>query len=417
MAKQPKKKADPIPGYRRAFTKAAGIFMILILFAVRMHIETLSGQSLTVFAHTNGITADWFLYCKELLLFCAACGIVLYTAGERVFPDHPCRENPLFTKQARFPALCIAGYFLLTVLSGIFSENREVVWQGNAAEYEGIMGITGYCVLFLFGYNFLSERRCLRFFRRALTVLCAAAAVLAVIDYAFVMLLELPFMKYLIAPAEYRETAASLKSRDTFREAVLMFYNSNYAGAFFVLVFPVTFYGLCTAKTLPKRILAAVLCAGVFAAGIMTNATTAFYLMALEFAALTVYFLVKRAVSLRAVGAVLASFAVLTAALNFAADGDFLRTLRKNIVNEGSYSAAQSVYRLKKAELNGKSLHIQGQSSGYTITPPYDTGESVTAVPDDGTVCTVSQTDFAHITVHDAAADTDIIASVEEGML
>ncbi|MBP0986987.1 MAG: hypothetical protein J6S92_01745, partial [Oscillospiraceae bacterium] len=142
MAKKQKTPPDPIPKYRRGFTGAAVTAVLLGVFAVYLHIEQLSGASLDVFANTQGYTADWFLYCKELFFFCIACGILLYTLGERIFPDRPCRENPLFTKQARFPGICIGVYFLLTVLSAVCAGERSVVWQGNCAEYEGIMSLT-----------------------------------------------------------------------------------------------------------------------------------------------------------------------------------------------------------------------------------------------------------------------------------
>ncbi|MBR5404979.1 MAG: O-antigen ligase family protein, partial [Oscillospiraceae bacterium] len=355
--------------------------------------------------------------CKELFFFCAACGILLYTVGERIFPDHPCRVNPLFTKQARFPGICIGVYFLLTVLSAICAKERSVVWQGNCADYEGIMSLTAYCTLFLFGYNYVSEQRGFRLFRRGLTVLAAVTAVLSVIEYTCVKLLELPFMQYLIAPAEYREMAASMKSRNSFREAVLMFYNSNYTGAFIVLIFPVTFYGLCTAKTLPKKLLAALLCAGVFAAGIMSNSTTAFYLTALELLVLTVYFAVKRVLPVSTVLVSVCVFAGTGFLLNIAAEGAFLATLRKNIANEGVYTESDTLFRLTDAELRGNALYVRSADAGYTILPPYESGEKLTAEADAGTECDIRSADDTRLVIHDAASGSDIVAEVTDGIL
>ena len=130
-----------LPRYREIFTKIVICALLFAVFTVRLHIEKLTGRSLEVFANTNGLYADWFLYCKEIVYLVIACGVCLYAVGERIFPDKPCRDNRLFTRRALLPALCVGAYLLFACISDILCEHKEAVLIRICTEYDGLLTI------------------------------------------------------------------------------------------------------------------------------------------------------------------------------------------------------------------------------------------------------------------------------------
>ncbi|MDO4863184.1 MAG: O-antigen ligase family protein [Ruminococcus sp.] len=419
MSEKNKKKTAPseVPRYRVIFAGAVMCAVMLSVFAVRLHVETLTGRSLEIFANTNGLYADWFLYCKEIVCFVIACAVCLYAVGERIFPDTPYSGGRAFSRGAILPAACAGVYLLLACISALFSHNKEVVLLGVCTEYEGLAAVFSYCVIFLFGFIFINGKKLAGIFRGALTALTATAAVLAIFEYTVTPLMELPFMKYLIAPAKYRAAAETLEIGNDFREAVLTFYNSNYTGEFFVLVFPVSVYAVFAAKKPVSRILAGVLAAAVFAATVMTNATAAFYVVCAELVCLLIYFIAKRIVPIRQLLTVVAAFAIFTVCLDLFTGRDFTSNIIKSITNAGTYSSDSSVYTLESAEIRGRELYISAESSGYTIKPPYESGETLTAVSDSGESFSAESSDRTHLLIHDDALDANINIVLVDGIM
>ena len=406
-----------MPRYRIVFTEIALCFLLLAVFAVRLHIEKLTGRSVEIFANVNGLYADWFLWCKEIAFFVTACGICLYSVGARIFPDKPYRDDRLFDRRAIIPAVCVGIYLMFACISALFSEHREVVLFGLCTEFEGLAAIFSYCVIFLFGFNYFSSKQLTRFFRRAVLALTALTAGLAVFEYTVSPLMELPFMKYLIAPEKYRAAAESLAIGNEFRESVLTFYNSNYTCEFFVLVFPIAVYAGFAAERMASRIVAGVLAAVVFAAGIMTNSTAAFYVIAAELILLLAYFIFKRIIPIKGVIAAAVSFALLTVFLDIFTGHDFTDNIFKSATNAGTYDSASSVYRLRNAELRGRELYLSSERSGYTIIPPYGNGETLSAVSDNGVRYDAERSDRAHLTIYDEAEDAGINVVLVEGIM
>lgn len=415
-----KKKAFPAAEVPRYRIIAASILMCAVMlgvFAVRLHIETLTGHSLEVFANKNGLYADWFLYCKEIVYFVTACAMCLYAAGERVFPDKPYCDGRLHSRRVILPIVCTGAYLLFAGMSALFSQNREVVLFGVCTEFEGLVAVFSYCVIFLFGFIFINGKKLSELFRRSLIGLAAVTALLAVFEYTVEPLMELPFVKYLIAPAKYRAAAETLEIANDFRESVLTFYNSNYTGEFFVLIFPVSVYAVFAAKKAVSRIAAGALAAAVFAACIMTNATAAFYVMAAELVCLLAYFIIKKVLPIKQLLIAAGAFAVLAVCLDLCTGRDFSSNIIKSITNAGTYSSDSSVYTLESAEIRGRELYISANGSGYTIEPPYETGETLTAVADSGVAYEADSSDRTRLFIHDEAVDANINIVLVEGIM
>ncbi len=415
--KKNKNQEIPEPAYRRRFSYFITCSVFSILFAVRLHIERLTGKSLNIFASDNGAYADWFLYCKEILLFTLSVIIVLYAIGERIFPDEPCRNNPLFKKNALVPALLTAFYFFMSVLSALFSENKEVVLWGMCSEFEGIAAIFSYCILFFAGYNFFTSPKAQLFYRKAFFILIFITAALAVFEYTFTPILELPFMKYLIAPAEYRELAASLNISDTFRESVLMFYNSNYMGGFCTIICPVSIYYIVAADKLSHKIICGILCALAFTTAIMSNSTAAFYIIIIESLFLAIIMIAKRIIKPKRIIILFSAVLAVTIIVSTASGNDYLKTILKSIKNSGTYSGDSAVFELDTIEISGNSVIFSGNGSEYIVTPPYNSGEILEVSGLNDTIFTETKIDNNTIMINDVNTGQDINILLNEGIL
>ena len=209
------------------------------------------------------------------------------------------------------------------MVSAVFSEHKDVVLWGICSEYEGIIAVFSYCLLFFAGYNYFSGEKTFGFYKKAFFVLIAVTVVLSLFEYTVMPLMELPFMKYIIASPEYRSVAESLDFSNG-REAVLMFFNSNYMGGFCTMIFPVSVYYVVVAEKIYQKILCSVLSAACFIVTVMSDSTAAFYVILAEIIFITVFLAVKKLISLKNVLMTVLSFLALAGALSAATGSVFM---------------------------------------------------------------------------------------------
>ena len=61
-SKKERSAESELPRYRRIFTGTVICALLFAVYAVRLHIDKLTGRSSDLFANTHGLYADWFLY-------------------------------------------------------------------------------------------------------------------------------------------------------------------------------------------------------------------------------------------------------------------------------------------------------------------------------------------------------------------
>ncbi len=418
MSKQKRKmQTGSAPAYRNIFSYILICAVFLLPFTAYLHIDKLSGKSLELFSSDSGLIADWFLYCKELFLLIIAAVVCVFFVGEKIFPDRPYRNSPLSRKNARLPLICIGVYILLAVLSGLFSDNKDVVLWGLHTEYEGIIAVFGYCILFLAGYNYINERKSLDFYKKAFFVLIAASSLLAVFEYIYSPLMELPFMKYLIAPSEYREMAGSINLANNYRESVLMFYNTNYMGGFCTIIFPVSVYYVLSAEGIAKKILPVLVTFASFATGIMSNSTAAFYVMLAEAIILSVLLCMKKAFSVKWVISGISVCAAAVIVINLATGNDFIQNIIKSITNQGTYKEESTTFTLDGISISDYTVYFSSKDSEYSITLPSAENEVMTVNGLNDTMFGKEQTDADTIKITDLNSGAVIGAMLRQGVL
>lgn len=308
-------------------------------------------------------------------------------------------------------------YLVMSVLSALFSENKEVVLWGMCNEFEGIIAIFSYSILFAAGYNFFSGRKVQSFYKKAFFVLIVISSALAIFEYLSTPLLELPFMKYIIAPKEYRDMAANVTMSNTFRESVLMFYNSNYMGGFCTIIFPVSVYYIAASEKSWHKILYSAVCAGAFAAGIMSNSTAAFYVMIVESVFIFAVLAVKKVIRLKSTMLILAAVVLVTALASAFSGNEFIGNIIKSATNSGTYTGEDKIFRLDKINIEGNSVVFSGKNSEYKVTPPFNENEQLKITGINGTVFKETSVSRNQLTVTDIASGNDINILLSNGVM
>lgn len=405
------------PTYRRLFSSFLVCFVFITLFTVRIHVETIGENSQKLFSNNNGLYIDWFLYCKEILLFIIAIICICYFISEKIFPDNPCRNDPILKKSARLPAILLGMYLLMTIISAIFSENKDVVLWGVCSEYEGVIAIFSYCILFFAGYNYFNTEKAWKFYKRAFFILISATVVLSVFEYTIMPLIKLPFMKYIISPSKYKSIAESLDFTNGYHEAVLMFYNSNYMGGFCSLIFPISVYYVIASDKKLSKIICSILSAACFIVVIMSNSTAAFYVVIAEILFIMIFLIAKKVVSVKSVALIFASFVILAGSISAVSDNAFISNIIKSISNESRYDESSHQFKIDNFNINRNTIMFSGNGSEYYITPPTESGEKLKVSGSENTVYTLDSPDINNIFVNDVNNNFAFSVSLKDGIV
>ena len=176
-----KKNAAKVPKYT-LFPAVVIMALIAVMPLAAVTIDiTLSDCELWLVPNVNGIFTDHCMRFHEILVFLAGCILLLYWAGERIFPDDPPRSPLLHEKAARLPLIFSGAYLLFSVVSALFSEHGEISFWGIASESEGVAAVFGYVMLFLAGYCFL-RGDALRLFSAGALTASAVMTVMFIIE-------------------------------------------------------------------------------------------------------------------------------------------------------------------------------------------------------------------------------------------
>ena len=260
-------------------TMLLGIFIILFPFIAYCHVEFLGGQSREIFTHNEGYIYDFFLYYKEIILLSTAAVLCVMLLLEFVTSKKEERCG-LFVKNAKHLWI-FAGItaFLITAsaVRCICSGYAEGLKMGTPVDYEGVFALLSYLVLFLGGYHFFRTDKQKHFLKICLLVLMALIGVLSLAEYCIEPLYQMPFMKYLIAPPQFRELAEALENVKYQGQVTLGSYNSGYFGGLCALLFPISLGMVYYAENFAKRIIRAFISAGVLFGLITSTSTGAFY--------------------------------------------------------------------------------------------------------------------------------------------
>lgn len=356
MGAEKKKKNKKAPLY--TWFPAAVIAAVIALMPVIVgSVEIILHEcELPLAPNGGGILIDHCQRTREIFVFAAGCILLLYWAGERIFPDHPLPSPIVHEKAARLPMIFCGGLLLMSVISAVFSQHGEVSFWGFATQSEGIAALIGYILLYLAAYCWLRGDKI-----RLISFGALAAAGIMTVFYLTERISGQQMTQLVWGIADERTGTA------------LLFGNSAVCGEFSVLLFPVLLLsGIRAEKPALRAVFS--LAAGVMACITVTSYSTAAFaglgIAAVLCAALILFTSCRNRRALYSLLA-LAPFAVMLA-VNFSGT---LRSLQISAENAGVYAPGEC-FRLTDIDISGDTLTLYSGDDTLTVKLTEDGAEA-----------------------------------------
>ena len=228
-------------GYRRVFIILCTAFWVIFPFITRLSVIKVPEIEEEYFSTNKGYIVDLLLYCKEIALALFAGAVILYFLGERIFPDKVIKLDRNRFKSLILPVSLAGVYLLLSVLSFAFSSYKETAFWGANSEYEGLLAIISYIVVFFFALIFLKDADAAQILKCGINILCLIVGILSIIEIFYKPILEISFVQDLISSDKYSEVAHSIKNENFIGQICLTFNNPGFLGGFCALFIPLNF--------------------------------------------------------------------------------------------------------------------------------------------------------------------------------
>ena len=354
-------------GYQRLLVVTILIFLNVVPFFVYSHVELLPELAQEYFANKEGYTADFFLYWKEMLLSAFAVWLVLFFIGERIYPEHPIKNIPLRNKNAKITLRAAGVYVGCLFVSTILSKEKRTALVGCCTEYEGMLALLAYVVLFLAGYNYFQKKRDRELLKYGLTILMSVIAVLALVESFYQPIYEIDFMKYLIAPAEYREMAASLSNQEYRGRVTLSFYNPAYLGGLCAMLLPICFGFAYEENRKWKRWCYLLLTASILFTLLQTGSTGAFLGAVLGMVLLCLMLRRDRRRLLAAAGRLMLLLAAGFLLMNFLSDGKAAEKVVSVVKNQDKWEST-TPFPVTEIKIEGEGVRVSSREARITET-------------------------------------------------
>lgn len=198
-----------------------------------------------------GTVFDVFLYYKSKLLFLAglvlACmtGGYLYSKKETLFRDD----------KSRYVLICLGCFAAFSLVSVLFSyEPGQALW-GGYEQWEGVVVLLTYALIFLFTYAFLHYEQELYVLFGAFAVGALIVGTLGVFQAAGYDYIKSEGMHAILTSLE--SATLGVKISLNFKEAYSTLYNPNYVGSYVALGLPVMAGLIIWSKKIWLKIVAA----------------------------------------------------------------------------------------------------------------------------------------------------------------
>lgn len=150
----------------------------------------------------------------------------------------------------------LVTYGVLTLLSTLFSLEKEYGFKGTFGQFESVWVILSYCVLTLYAYIVIRSDNDLLVVRKALFFVLVVLGIIGLLQMSGHDFFATDVGRDLITPDKYGD----LKENLTFKfagskshQVYLTFYNPNYVGVFGALVLPITVMLAVAAKNIKKK--------------------------------------------------------------------------------------------------------------------------------------------------------------------
>ena len=335
-----------LPGYARLPQKAICAFMILFTVFAVPFTETATNES--VYYTPGGVFTDNTVFSREAALFVFAAGLLLFFAGERLFPDRPIRPA-LLSGKAHLPFFCAVGiYVFMAVISSVFSEYPFVCFWGAVTQHEGLAAVFGYAILAAAAYNYIYERDLPKLIR---IITSGASLVITLMTLTEIFFGALPGLLF--------------ASESSGAGSELLFGNASVCGEVCaLLIAPMLTFSLAE-KHAVRRVGYSVLTGMLVLEVIRSASSAALYVSGAAAAAVLAVFLFKRT-RLIAAASVIAAAAIPTCIFAVTQPAVFSSFIGSGASNSGTYDPSGS-FGLTDIEVNGDTIVLRNDNAEAVI--------------------------------------------------
>lgn len=357
-----------LESYRKILAGILIVFMILYPFLTYFHAARPEGMELIYFAKKSKLIVDLFYYNKEVILFVFALlllaamgmGFLAYWILADKLPDDLLKGGKLWA--------ALGLYFLLNVLSCIFSKYREYGFMGLSIDYEGLAAIFGYMVLFIGGFFLFrgkwGEKLLIWGVRLLSLLLTIGAAAELIWGPAF----NTETVQKFLTPERYWHLLENIYL-DYNGSVSLTFGNPGFFGGFCSLLFGILAASALTGGLVRTRAMDGILAGGLLFDIFASDSSGAFYAAAVTLFAEGILLFRRKLWKnyLQAIGVGLVFVLILlTGAGSLAQGGTLLGDIKGSVVNR-QYEKGKDVFTVEKIQLNQGILSVQGQEGDFQV--------------------------------------------------
>lgn len=355
-----------IPRYKKFISILISAFIVIIPFISHLKIMILEDSVKDIFADSNGIYIDLFLYYKKNMIVLFAIFILLFFIGERIFPDYKL-DYPLRKIDYRKIIICVFIYSFMVIVSYMFSEYKVLSYMGSPTDGEGLLVLLSYMVLFLCGINYFYHEKSINYLEKSIIILVSILILLSSVEFFYKPIFEIPFFQKLLASEEYYEVVKSIKNNDYKDMVSLTLYNPNYFGGLCILLFPIITNLFINEDNKKKKIIYAILTSGIIFCVFSSKTTAAIYIMFLEGLFLIIYGKRKIYKHLKFNIAYVISIIFVSIIVNFVSGNKLFDVAIKGLKNSPSIENNREKFYLEDINIYGNRLEIVGENNSLNI--------------------------------------------------
>ncbi len=357
-----------LESYRKILAGILIVFMILYPFFSYFHVARPDGMEMIYFAKKSKLVVDLFYFNKEVILFAFALllmaamgiGFLVYWILAEKLPGYLLKMRKLW--------IALGLYFLLNVLSCIFSEYREYGVMGLSIDYEGLAAIFGYMVLFIGGFFLFRDKWGQKLLIWGVRVLSLLLTIGAVAELVWGPAFNVKTIQRFFTPERYWHLLENLYL-DYNGNISLTFGNPGFFGGFCSLLLGILVASTLTGGFLGTRIFDGILAGGMLFDIFISGSSGAFYAGAVTCLAEGILLFRRKLWKnyLQAIGISLAFVIILLSGTGSLAQGENLVENVKDSVVNNQYEKDKNVFTVEKIQLNQGILSVQGQGGNLQV--------------------------------------------------
>lgn len=357
-----------LENYRKILAGILITFMVIYPFITYFHVTRPKGMELVYFAKKSKFIVDLFYYNKEVVLFVFA--ILLLAAMGLGFLTYwmLMDKMPETIWKGKKIWIALGLYFLLNVVSCVFSFYREYGFMGLSIDYEGLAAICGYMVLFAGGFFLFRGKWGEKILIWGVRILSLFLTVGATAELIWGPAFNIEAVQKLLTPERYWHLLENIYL-DYNGSVSLTFGNPGFFGGFCSLLFGILAASALTGPYMKFRILDSILAGGLLFDIFASDSSGAFYAAAVTLLIEGILLFRRKFWKnyLQTIGICLVFVLIFLLGIGSLNQGNNLLGNVKDSVVNSQYEKSKDVFTVEKIQLDQGILSVEGQERNFQV--------------------------------------------------